>query len=105
MNKILLNVLYVPGLHTNLFSQGRTCDKGCIFISDDKQCEFVDIVSGDVVATGVRERGLFRMLICKDIEKANVAVKADSLRVWHERLAHQHVAHVERFLNERSIPY
>lgn len=39
------------------------------------------------------------------IENANTAVKCDSLPVWHERLAHQNVAHVKRFSNVRNIPY
>lgn len=105
MNKILLNVLHVPDLHANLFSQGRTCDKGCIFISDDEKCEFINISSGEVVATGVRETGLFRMLICKNVDSANIAVKSESIRVWHKRLAHQNVAHVKRFLQQRNIPF
>lgn len=105
IDKILLDVLHIPSLHTNLFSQGRMCDKGCIFISDDSSCEFVKICDGEVVATGVREGGLFRMLICKDIDSANIAVKAESVRVWHERLAHQHIAHIKRFLQQRNIPY
>lgn len=107
IKRYLSNAFYVPKLHTNLFAQGVTCDKGCIFISDNEQCEFIKIDSGEVVAMGVRETGgLFQMLICRseETESANVAA-CDSLSVWHQRLAHQNVAHVKRFLQQRNIQF
>lgn len=107
-DRFLLDVLHVPEIHTNLFSQGRTCDKGHVFMSDNEQCEFVAAESGEVVVTGVRETGLFRMLIRKR-ETPNVsesaAFKCESLRVWHKRLAHQNVSYVKRFLQLRNIQY
>lgn len=75
-------------------------------MSDNEQCEFVDAKSGVIVAKGVRETGLFRMLIRKkENDASSAAFKCESLRVWHQRLAHQNVAYVKRFLQQRSIQY
>lgn len=35
---------------------------------------------------------------------ANIARK-ESIRYWHERLAHQNIAHVKRFLNRNNVSY
>lgn len=35
----------------------------------------------------------------------NLAVKTDTLKVWHERLGHQNVAHVKGLLRHRNIDY
>lgn len=53
----------------------------------------------------MRETGLWRMLISVNEEHANVAVNGDSLSEWHKRLAHQNVAHIKRFLQQRNITY
>lgn len=106
LSRILVDVLYVPEIHANLFSQGKANDKGLIFMSNDKQCKFFDAKNDAVVAMGVRETGLFRMLIRKDeTESTSAAFKCESLRVWHKRLAHQNVAYVKRFLQQRSIQF
>lgn len=104
LHRVLVDVLHVPEIHSNLFSQGKTNDKGFIFMSNNEQCKFFNDETGEVVAMGVRETGLYRMLIRKD-ESTSAAFKCESLRVWHQRLAHQNVSYVKRFLQQRSIPY
>lgn len=107
--KHLTNVLYVPEIHMNLFSQGKVLDRGHKLNSDNKRCEIVK--NGNIVAVGVRRGGLFQMLF-KIIEPtgvdaivANIAVKRISLRLWHERLGHQNVGHVKKFLQSNGIDF
>lgn len=105
LQKYLTDVLYVPKLHMNLFSQGRCCDKGYEYIANSSECYFR---KGDcVVAMGVRQSRLYKMLIkvTTSVACATVVVKGDSIRTWHERLAHQHVAHVKRFLKRNGIDF
>lgn len=40
-----------------------------------------------------------------DGASANVAIKKISLRAWHERIGHQNVAHVKRFLRSNDIDF
>lgn len=74
--KTLLNVLHVPKLHTNLFSQGRVTDKGNVLVCDNEKCEFKNKNRGDTVAMGIRNNGLYKMLIRKNhIDDAQMASK------------------------------
>lgn len=36
---------------------------------------------------------------------ANVAIKRMSLKLWHERMGHQNVAHVKKFLRDSIIDF
>lgn len=64
-----------------------------------------------VVAVGERQvrlyKMLFKALLVSSEEKltAHTAVKKESLRIWHERLCHQNVAHVKRFLRDKKIDF
>lgn len=109
-DKFLENVLHVPDLYANLFSQGKVLDKGFIMKSDKERCEFSK--NGHVVTFGIREHSLYKMLIQSkvgdEIEHANIAVnatKCDSLKMWHERFAHQNIAQVKSFLKRNGINF
>lgn len=104
----ILDVLYVPDIHLNLFSSGKAMDRGHQMRSDDKRCEMMR--NGDVVAVGVRKGKLYQMIFKVDAQAtdaacANVAIKKTSLRVWHERLGHQNAAHVRSILRSRGIDF
>lgn len=108
IHKRMLDVLYVPDIHLNLFSSARAMDRGHQLHSDNNQCELSR--DGNIVAVEVRKGNLFQMIF--KIEEAsnvsacaNVAIKKTSLRVWHERLGHQNVAHVKSFLRNRSMDF
>lgn len=86
----MVNVLYVPEIHLNIFSSGKAMDRGYQLKSDSKRCELLR--DGRVFAVRVRRERLSQMLF--KIEEssssvANMAVKKISLRAWHERLGHQ----------------
>lgn len=74
-----------------------------VMISTSSKC--VIKRSGSIVAVGYRQTGLYKMCI-KPIQTeqyANAAVS--SLRIWHERLAHQNVKQVKHILNKNDIEY
>lgn len=58
--KHLSDVLYVPQIHLNLFSQLRALDKNLTMVSSKMKCEFLDI-DGRPIAICVRSSNLFRM--------------------------------------------
>lgn len=108
IEKTLRNVLYVPALHANLFSSTKAMDNGHTSWSNKDQFKLLD--GERVVAVGVRKSDMFQMQF-KVIEPShdgsmmNVAIKCNSLRVWHERLGHQNLAHVKSFLKRNGIEY
>lgn len=109
IQKQILDVLYVPEIHMNLFSSGRVMDRGYEQRSNNERCEFLE--GENVVAVGVRRGGLYRMLF-KIVESteinvtmANVVIRKISLREWHERMGHQNVAQVKKFLRINEIDF
>lgn len=57
--KHLLDVLYVPEIHLNLFSQYTILDKGLVLTADSSRCEFRE--NEDVAAVS-RVCNLFKLL-------------------------------------------
>lgn len=110
-SKYLSKVLYVPQLKLNLFSQGQALDKGYQFKSDKVKCKLIK--SGSIVAVGVRKQKLFMMMfkviVARNIGNgeghANVVIKQESFKVWHERLAHQNVKQVRSFLKSMDVNF
>lgn len=81
----------------NLFSQGRCLDKGYTLSSNSNKCIIRD--GERIVAMGGRETALYKMLIkpiARTLSCANVAVKGESIRVWHERFAHQNIVQTKK---------
>lgn len=109
IEKHLSDVLHVPDIQLNLFSSNCALDKGLKLISDHQTCELVK--DGHTVVVGERESRLFKLkfkVICGDTSKnvtVQAAVKQSSLRIWHERLGHQNVAQVRKFLKNSGIVY
>jgi hypothetical protein len=109
IRKHIANVLYVPGIHMNLFSSGKVMDRGHRLQSNKEHCEILK--DDNIVAVGVRQNGLFQMLFKViqptgvDVAVVNMAVKRVSLRSWHERLGHQNIAHVRKFLRSNGIDF
>lgn len=103
--RLLKGVYYVPEICMNLFSAGSTLKNGRKVVLEENKCEVHE--NGIVVAVGARANGLYRM--CFKVQTvdgaANVAVSRDTLRLWHERFAHQNVVHVKEQLKEHKIDY
>lgn len=82
-------VLYVPTLHTNLFSSGVVTERGMVVIEDQKGCKVMK--NGNVIAVGVKQgrmyKMLFKVVLPDKSMQANIttSVKKLSIRIWHER--------------------
>ena len=106
----LTPVLYVPNLKYNLFSMSSALDKGLIFESNHQICQLRR--SGITVAVGDRFNDLYKMNFkpykphTRDVNpiqaQANIGDN-ESLRIWHERLAHQNIPHVRQILKKWNI--
>lgn len=107
IEKTLTNVLYVPNLYANLFSLTKVLDNGHTSQSTKDELKIFD---GAVsVAVGVRRGGLFQMIFRAidsiDDAIASIAIKGNTLKMWHERLGHQNVGHVRSFLRQRDFDF
>lgn len=108
IEKTLKNVLYAPTLYANLFSSTAAMDNGHTSWSDNKHYKLID--DEETVAVGVRQGGMFQMLfkvIKPKLNKSmvNIASKCDSLRIWHERLGHQNLEYVRKFLKNNETDF
>lgn len=131
----LSDVLYVPDLKFNLFSAGCALDKGYCMLSDQEKCQFVDKNGNvRALATRVNKlyRMHFTLketdynpITCfaKDFEwdfdlpknsceeivdpiYACLNVKTiESIKDWHNKLAHQNLKYVRDFLKRNNIEY
>ncbi|XP_037931327.1 uncharacterized protein LOC119666120 [Teleopsis dalmanni] len=84
VQKVLKDVLYVPGIQYNLFLSTKALDRGYKFHSNSSTCKFVR-GDGSTVAVGVQRGKLFNMLIkVPEGIMLNVAV-ADNLplQIWY----------------------
>lgn len=105
----MVDVLYVPHIHVNLFSLNTALDKGLRFFSDSFKCKLIK--NGTTLAVGVRQSKLFKLLIKVKIDEldqisANIALKrTDTLQLWHEKLAHQNLSQVRYILKDFQIPF
>lgn len=97
---ILRQVLFVPNLSFNLFSLTTVLDKGYTQQADAKISKILE--NGKPVLIAERSGGLFRMKIRRDKEYSLSAV---SIKVWHERLAHQNVGYIRDILKKNGIAY
>lgn len=106
IEKRMNDVVYVPDGCVNLFSSSKALDNGHTLQADADTFKFLD--DDEVVAIALRRGGLWQMMI-QPIESENsaahVAVKTLTLQMWHERLGHQHVAYVRKFLRDRNIEF
>lgn len=137
----LADVLYIPEIHLNLFSQGKALDKDMTLTSDKEKCEFLR--DGKTVLIGVRESNLFKLMFKVMAEVENFSVSKESkettidgnsedrrwvesarnskhksyvvtggnanhkvsLAIWHERLGHQNIGYIKRFLKKQNIGF
>lgn len=98
----LEDVVYVPKLDFNLFSVGQTLDKGYLQQANSEKSEF-RTHEGQIAAVAKREGNLFRMMF--RMERTDTCLAAISIRVWHERLAHQNIKYVKGILKRHGIEY
>lgn len=103
----LKSVPYVPEFKYNLFSLRAALDNGVTLESSATECRLRK--AGKIVAVGARENRLFEMRFRQNsssncVVVANVATR-ESLKTWHEKLAHQNVKQVRKTLKDHGIDF
>lgn len=93
--KHLVDVLYVPEIHLNLFSQGKALDKEMTMTSNKEKCEFQR--DGKIVLVGVRESNLFKLMFNVVAERKSFSVSKETIvdgnsenRRWVESFDSRH---------------
>ena len=120
---VLKDVLHTPKMPFNLFSVSKMLDKGYIQMSDAVQSIFKTADGSEIVSVAVRDGDLFRMVFKEDrksssrinsesklqieenFKKSNSCLIAKSLKIWHEKLAHQNIKQVREILDRNNIKY
>lgn len=106
----LSEVLFVQKLKYNLFSLSSALDKG-LNLASNEHTYFLKR-KDSVVAVGDRHGNLYKMRIktctpetkIEDYAEAHLHIgESEKLRLWHERLAHQNIAHVTKTLKHWGI--
>lgn len=99
---VLEDVIYVPNLNFNLFSVSQMLDKGHVQKANGNESTFFDQDGKEIVAIAKRKGNLFKMMLRREEE---TGLMVQSIKVWHERLAHQNVKYVRDILKRKGIKY
>lgn len=85
---LITNVLYVPGLKKNLFSEGTITNKDMKIIKTSDNAKIYNR-DGTLVAMAVRTSNNLYQMLFKTIKpfEANTA-STNSIKLWHERMGH-----------------
>lgn len=98
----IVNVLYVPNLNKNLFSEGVIAKKGMKIV---KENIYADIFKDNIVIASAtcKENNLYHMQFrTVTIQEANVT-KIENLRRWHERLGHLNVKSIKEMVSKDLV--
>ncbi|CAK1594595.1 unnamed protein product [Parnassius mnemosyne] len=99
---ILEDVLYVPELRRNLFSEGMATRKGYVIIK--KYNEALILKDNTVVMTAtLKQNNLYEVNI-KTTVQIDCNVAQSSLKIWHERLGHLNLKEVKNMSKNGAIP-
>lgn len=99
---VLEDVIYVPNLNFNLFSVSQMLDKGHVQKANGRESTFYSQDGREIVAVARRKGNLYKMMIRREKE---TCLMVQSIKVWHERLAHQNVKYVRDILKRKGIKY
>lgn len=106
--KFLENVLYVPDIHVNLFSTVCALDKDFTLTANKRRCEL--LLDGKVMVIGLRENQLFKLQLKVIINQKQsnfhqTGKRSNVLRLWHERLGHQHIRQIKNVLKTFGVDF
>lgn len=101
---LITNVLYVPDLRKNLFSEGAIASKGMKIVKE-KNNAYVYNEDDELMAHAVRSTNNLYYLQFRVITncEANVASDSDKLKLWHTRMGHISVKTIKRMISEGQI--
>lgn len=99
---ILENVLYVPDLRRNLFSEGAVTRKGYVIMKNNEKAL---IIKNNIVVMSAHLKGnnLYELDIRTIIQESCNIVQSD-IKVWHERLGHLNIKEIQNMSKNGIIP-
>lgn len=98
---VLTEVLYVPDLRRNLFSEGAATRKG--YVINKKNRDAIILKENSVVMTASLKHNNLYELNVKTISQESCNLVHTSLKLWHERLGHLNIKEVQNMAKNGAI--
>jgi len=94
----------VKGLKHNLLSITQLCDKGYKITFDPDQCLITDSKSAETVLVGKRVSNIYMLNVSSITSSMNCLISRDDESwLWHRRLAHIHMHHLNRIASKDLV--
>jgi len=97
---LIHDVLYVEGLKHNLLSISQLCDKGYQVIFKKNSCDICLPNSKEVMLIGKRINNVYLLDISSPCSIGNLLSKHDEYWLWHRRIAHIHMNHLNKLISK-----
>lgn len=101
LTSVVEEVLYVPGLHLNLFSISRLEDKGMTITFADGKVKIAK--NNQIVATGRKCGRLYQLNFTLHNQIEALLTKEVELDVWHRRYGHLGEANLRKLWKNRMV--
>ena len=104
-NKVIIkDVLLVEGLKHSLLSISQLCDHGYKITFEPEQCIIADSESTETVLVGKRVSNVYMLNVSSIIPSMNYLLfRDDESWLWHRRLAHIHMHHLNRIASKDLV--
>jgi len=90
-------VLLIDGLKHNLLSISQLCDKGYKITFEPEMCLITGSTTRETVLVGKRVNNMYMLNVsCIDSSMNCLLTKNDETWLWHKRLTHIHMHHLNR---------
>jgi hypothetical protein len=99
---VLKDVLYVPDLRRNLFSEGAATRKGYMIMKNN-QSALIMKDKAVVMCAQLKENNLYELDI-KTVKQESCNVVQSDIKVWHERLGHVNIKEIQNMSKNGAIP-
>jgi len=105
-NSLLIHdVLYVEGLKHNMLSISQLCDRGYQVTFRMNSCEIRLPNSKDVLLIGKRSNNIYLLDISSSTSIGCLLTKHEESWLWHKRVAHIHMNHLNLFQMNLYMAY
>lgn len=99
---ILKNVIYVPELRRNLFSEGAATRRGYMIVKNNESAQIMKNNSV-VMHAHLKDNNLYELDIKTVIQESCNIVQYD-IKVWHQRLGHLNIKELQKMSKNGTIP-
>jgi len=101
---IIKDVLLVDGLKHSLISISQLCDKGYKITFEPNLCLIADSKSSETILVGKRENNVYMLNVSFITSCMNyLLTRNDESCLWHRRLAHIHMHHLNRIESKKPV--